>query len=155
MRRLSVLVRIIVFSTVQAISTLLVIFSFPFAQINHGVIDIINEVLLTIASCLMIYLEKESRWNNYTEKLFLSVIMAGNFIVTFIMLIVLAKTIWRKIKEYRANRYTITVKPIKIGKPKTNHMNKEDKSNISKSHLELKRNDEEVKFEQEEKGNII
>lgn len=64
----------------------ILLFLRPFEQTNHNAVDAVNETFFTVLLGLLLYFNKESRWREEVQRLFMYSILSNTLIIILITL---------------------------------------------------------------------
>jgi hypothetical protein len=70
------MIRISLFCGIQVLSCCFVLIIRPFNTIKINIVEIINEVIFSVLSLLLLYLNKESRWEKYLQYIYIGLIIS-------------------------------------------------------------------------------
>jgi hypothetical protein len=96
-----VIVKVILFSSVQLISTMYTSAFRPFENIKDSVAEICNQFIFLIASSLLIHFDTKGEWNSKITTFYVYLIMTGPMIGSIISFIDIIFKIIKKIKNCR------------------------------------------------------
>ena len=81
----------------------------PFEEKTNNIIEIINELVLTVMISMLLHYNESSRWDTQIEDVFIYLIMSNSVFVTFILCVTLLVTITikccRRTKKTEVKRY--------------------------------------------------
>jgi RsiW-degrading membrane proteinase PrsW (M82 family) len=76
----------------------------PFDNVKDNLIEIFNELIYLALCGLMLYYNKENRWNESIEAVFITLIISSTIFTTIVMLIVMVIHLYT---ELRRKNYTL------------------------------------------------
>ena len=91
------------FFLIQVSYLIIIIIIRPFQEKTNNLVEIVNELVLTILISLLLFYNKSSRWNTTIEDIFIYSIMSNSIVVSLIFMTSLIYSITYKcIKRSRA-----------------------------------------------------
>ncbi|CAI2382759.1 unnamed protein product [Moneuplotes crassus] len=87
----------------QSLYLLCLIFVRPFQEKANNLIELINEIIFSLLTCVLLQVNTESRWTGIIQTVFVMAMMANTVIVTMILTVVFIIQIKRKCENTNPN----------------------------------------------------
>jgi len=103
---LYLILKTIIFCLVQLGIVAYVLMVRPLESVRDNIIEATNQLIYLFACCFLIHFDTKPEWSNFTEKLYIILLMAGPGMTIIISLIDLALRIYKKICKRKENNST-------------------------------------------------